>query len=526
MSIITETERTYLLSSMKRLLDEYDYEYTNYALNKIINEWASQKATLIEAFKKHPNYIEGQFAIVFAQDYEREITCEQADKFESWLRNILDGSCKQYLPAEAINNGPRYYIWSSPFSDATNQALGCIGFYTNRTIDDELERIFNTASPDIHAHSGEKTTRVVNRFCKWIGATNHPDYNKEYAKYADSLSPMKVTRHTVLSINPLDYLTMSFGNSWASCHTIDKQNKRDMPNSYEGQYSSGTMSYMLDEPSMVFYTVDKSYDGTEYWTQPKITRQMFHWGEEKLIQGRLYPQSNDGNSEAYTPYRQLTQEIISTCFDFPNLWKIKRGASAIRPYTITDGTHYPDYQHFDYCTLSRHEEENEECMTIGAEPICIECGHRHDTSENINCCHEDYQCEHCGCYIERGDERWIGDCVYCSDCVIYCDCCEEYVECGNTHYIRGYGDVCDDCLEDNFTWCDECNEYCHNDEMTYVESTERDVCESCLEDLYTKCAECDEYFPNDDLNLTADGRWLCDDCYEEYESEEEETEEE
>jgi hypothetical protein len=203
----------------------------------------------------------------------------------------------------------------------------------------------------------------MNKLFTYLGYNKHPDYNREFAKYADALNPLVIKRHTILSLNPLDYLTMSFGNSWASCHTIDKENKRNMPNSYQGQYSSGTMSYMLDATSMVFYTVDKSYEGIEYWTQPKINRQMFHYAEDKLVQGRLYPQDNDGCQNEYTGYRNLVQEIIAQVLEVPNLWSLKIGTNAAGRYIYTRGTHYADYCYYDNCSLSTLKgSENEDLV--------------------------------------------------------------------------------------------------------------------------------------------------------------------
>lgn len=39
--IITEEERYVLLNDMEQLLSEYDYKFTGYALNKIIDTWAN-----------------------------------------------------------------------------------------------------------------------------------------------------------------------------------------------------------------------------------------------------------------------------------------------------------------------------------------------------------------------------------------------------------------------------------------------------------------------------------------------------
>ena len=54
-SVITKTEREKLVKQMKELLAEYGYCYTSEAVEKIVKTWASNKADLITAFKKHPN---------------------------------------------------------------------------------------------------------------------------------------------------------------------------------------------------------------------------------------------------------------------------------------------------------------------------------------------------------------------------------------------------------------------------------------------------------------------------------------
>lgn len=160
-----------------------------------------------------------------------------------------------------------------------------------------------------------------------------------------------------------------------------------MPNGYEGQCSTGTMSYMLDGASMIFYTVNADYEGVEYWDQPKIHRQMFHWGEDKLVQGRLYPQ-DDSDSSIVNQYRAIVQEIMSSIFDFPNLWSIKRGACEASEFIISRGVHYCDYENFNVCTLSTiKDKDNNNCFIVGAEAICIKCGKIHKRKDNINHCY-------------------------------------------------------------------------------------------------------------------------------------------
>lgn len=484
-NIINETEREYLLNSMEELLEEYDYTYSTTALNIIIDEWANQKQLLIEAFKKHPNYIDGKFMIAFTCDYERAINSQGTSGFSRFLIYYPIEEMVDTLPEKINEQRIKEHCAYLP-NDLYN-LFWHLSSYMCQILDEELAMRINDMLPNIKARAGQKFSRVINKICTYLGYDKHPEYNKEFAKFADSLSPLVIKRHSIISLNPLDYLTMSFGNSWASCHTIDKRNKRGMPNHYSGQYSSGTMSYMLDPSSFVFYTVESTYEGTDYWAQPKIHRQMFHWGEEKLVQGRLYPQDNDGYSDNYTPYRNIVQKIFSECFGFDNLWSISKGRDAASRYILSEGTHYRDYESYSNCTLSRIKEStNESCFVVGAIPICIECGYRHETEECINCCRDNsIVCRDCGCDLDEDDIIWIDDEPYCRDCVNYCECCDSYHR-GRTYYISSERiSVCEFCYDDYYVVCEDCDLTLHRDAAIYDEELGVWFCEDC-------CAERDE----------------------------------
>lgn len=222
---ITNEERKYLLSRMEWVLDDNRYDYSESALNKIIDVWAQNKGALIEAFKCHPNYIEGRFMIAFDQDYDREISKEQSRNFSNWLLKIYD-EIKEYIPTEikeftqVINKNYRdmWNITDEEYNHfilprETNNFLHNLGCYAQRILNEGIAKELDSEIPNAHVHANEKTSRAVNKICTYLGYSKHPDYNKEFAKYADSLSPLKIKRHTVLSLNPLDYLLMSKGNS-------------------------------------------------------------------------------------------------------------------------------------------------------------------------------------------------------------------------------------------------------------------------------------------------------------------------
>lgn len=475
--MITQEERKYLIDSMSALLDEYGYKHTDMALNKIIDKWGEQKADLIEAFKKHPNYVEGKFMIATTSKYERSTDKDQIKKFSYWLnghamrdldltpQNILDrrNGCT-WLPNE---------LW---------EFLMHLDWYDERCLSKETVKVINRAIPEVHVHAGEKTSRAVNRVLTYLRYNTVRGYDKEFAKYSDALSPMIVERRTILSINPIDYLTMSFGNSWSSCHTIDKENRRNMPNGYRGEYSSGTMSYMLDKTSMVFYTVDNGYDGTDYCLQPKINRQIFHYGKEKLIQGRLYPQDNDYFGGAYTQYRNIVQSIIATVFGFTNLWTFQTGTDAASEYVISKGTHYRDYENFSNCSISRIKgSANEGEIVIGEYPICVRCGKAHRELKTIDCCIYK-RCEHCGRVIVEHDGIEINGHFYCDGCVYRCDKCGEFHVGIPTRTKDGW--VCNACLNKFYIKCNNCGRWVKKSNI--IKKDGRNLCKHCKDDINTQ----------------------------------------
>ena len=297
------------------------------------------------------------------------------------------------------------------------------------TTKDEIEYLNQlTESLDLRIVAGQKFSRIINKLCTKVGIDKVEGYQQKFAKFGDDINELSIKRHTIISINPIDYLTMSFGNSWASCHTIDKLNDRYCPNSYSGQWSGGTLSYMLDGSTVVFYTVDKAYDGTDFELQNKVNRCMFNLGEDKLIQGRVYPQSNDGDQTIYNEVRAIMQKTVSEMFNVNNLWILKQGTSACSEVTYSQGAHYRDYLHYGNCNVSYLKpdsgyEKNPKRIVIGHKGICPTCGEEHSSENYIicsNCVNNVKRCPHCGKVIRNDDHIEIDGQVYCSNCAKYC----------------------------------------------------------------------------------------------------------
>lgn len=355
---------------------------------------------------------------------------------------------------------------------------------TSFPIDEEAFKIIQNCGLNIKGiREGQMFNKVIGKILtqmelnqKWY------DYNVAIARLGDASSPLKYTRFTVLSANPVDYWRMSFGSSWSSCHTIDKHGyfsaSRGGQN-YNGMHGSGTESYMLDGSTLIMYTVDKDYNGTEYELQPKINRCMFHVGEGKFIMGRIYPQGKDGEKEVYKQWRNIFQTIIAECLEVPNYWKTEYGRYDKLNNIVSDGTHYEDYS-CDYCDIagwSWHKPfadttPSEKKIYIGHYPICPSCGRTHEVEDNIECedCNED------------------------SDRIKRCECCNERIDLNSDPYETD---------GDGRYWC--CLDCANNDGYYYPVDTDDGyvVHETRLNrDNYDG-----DWYYYDDESVEVDGNW-------------------
>lgn len=494
---------------MIRVLDTYSIPWGNSAIDKIINIWADNKAPLIELLRHHPNWNDEKCYVAFDQNVKGQTDDKKIYQFLDWVMDITYRT-----------NG-----------------ISELRYYKEQLLDSEMAEMIKQSYPDIKGiAAGQKTSRAVNKICKLLGVNKLEGYEREYAKYSDAINPLDVVRHTILSVNPVDYLLSSNGNSWSSCHTLDKNN----PNGYSGCHCSGTMSYLLDGTTMVYYQVDKGYDGNDLEFEPKIIRQLFHYKDGILVQGRLYPQCNDGKNSLYTPIRAQLQKIIADCLVAPNLWRKKGGTSACCSVINSKGTHYKDYECQNECSVSRivkmipKGRVDNRHMTVGHDIYCTKCGDWHDNESILLCedCADSYgeevgtrRCVTCGSRCDEEDMYLINGDWYCCDCSTYCDCCDERVP---NSYINYYDElnmyICDDCRDEKFTTCDCCDDLCRDDDVTWVESTEEYVCDHCLRTNYTYVESEGDYFLNEkvkeckecgSLYVIEDGdKGLCPDCEE------------
>lgn len=301
-----------------------------------------------------------------------------------------------------------------------NAISRCIG----HLLEDEDDIAYLSENfPRSQCRKGIKISRVVQKCLKEIGLydlaiTNEREvFNKKYSHWTDAVSPMKIKKWSVLSINYVDYLTMSHGSNWTSCLNTDKDNVFSSGCYGDGFNSRRTLDYALDSTTMVFYTVDESYDGDDFELQPKQTRQLFHFGEGKLIQARLYPQGETSRRSIYTQYRENVEYLLANAMGEANLWSApERGMLSVGGGIVDIGYEYHSGNYIDFLRSACHggeerdfqsevnyvilrgsngNEDNGKPVIIGSrDAVCIMCGERMSESyaEAISC--ED-------CYAER-----------------------------------------------------------------------------------------------------------------------------
>lgn len=531
-------------SRFKEQLSRRGYAYQDKAINTIFDEWLEKKAGLIALLSKHPQWDEEQLMVHFDTDFTRQIASTPVNEFIAWLERNTNIKTYQTDPYTY----PLWYFISdlrdSVYLDETN---------LNK---DRLDYV-NGLSEKFNFREGMKTTKVVGKIAKELGWDNDenyrvckrcathlekqiiqrdinghmvdvtiyvcpecgrsyersdiPTWSTEYAKFCDALSPLKITRHTCISLNPVDYLLMSNGNSWRSCHYIGD----DCHDA--GCYSSGTISYMLDSTSIIFFTVDGGYEGNNISTEPKIQRQVFAYNDGRILQSRLYPQCNDcGATDTYTDIRNVMQKVIADCLNLPNLWVKKKGANGVKHGY--GATCYPDWDcQSNLCSVSTIkglEDERRDDIIVGAAPICIWCGDTHGEDSYISCCGGSaYTCTCCGYSIDEDDVFWIDDEPYCNECVSYCECCDEYHRADDMIWISSESrDVCRGCVHDYYVVCEHCGEYVYEDDAECDENG-RTYCSQCASEYIATCAECGcvinlEYDEVREVN----GKLVCEDC--------------
>lgn len=382
-----------------------------------------------------------------------------------------------------------------------------ICFFSNPDPGDHQRELYlnslNKLAPDAY-HEGRKPSRIFMGLCRALGVANDTagsHFQRLFAQFADELSTRKIDFKLFVSVNPAHFITMSNpkrdsrGTMLTSCHSF---------NSTEYSYNNGCTGYARDPYTFIVFTASDPND-PETLNNRKTTRQIFAYkpGNGVLLQSRLYNTSGGtrGAQSESKVYRDLIQREISFCEGAVNLWKTELYLEQERVHfdEHRDFGGYADwiYEDFNAKVSIRTDQPDPHGFTIGESGVCCKCG----------------------CYTSDG--------VYCDDCErggVECYECGSCYREDDMYYVYDtYGDrvqVCEHCRDRYYRYCENCDEYHHGDNVTWVEAVSSYICESCLEDNFHSCDNCGEYHRTDDMTevIGRYGYWVyvCEDCLDEY----------
>ena len=428
------------------VMHKYQKPFSEEGVTANLTQWYEQKQGLLQLLRRHPLWNEKELAIVFRVEERREIDRITVDETRAAILELGRRACTDDTVYEN-------------FETALRAATADYARIPNEYRLDTIRQYGG-----IKCAPGQKASRIINRLCLKFHLdqieeeteAGEPDnrymrtvkpYNALFARLADALNPAHIEKTAVLSIHPCDFLEMSNrDNTWSSCHCLER-----------GSYHGGCQSYMGDAVSMIFFTVSDEYT-QDFHTAPRITREIFCYKDNVLLQSRLYPTDLEDQK---TLYRGIVQQAIATCLDKPNLWSIKRGKDT-EPYceSAADSNHYPDYE-YGYAVVSLLKGETDYGkMTIGSVAHCVCCGGEQKDHRSIRCaeCGSMFVCKGCGKTV-HGYGRYIDNHFYCKECSYRCTACgEEFIgmpRIGITRSGEQRG-ICPACYEQVISVCRNC----------------------------------------------------------------------
>ena len=368
--VLSEAELKPIVDAMESVFEETDYNYTEEAVAKMAKKWAQNKSKLANILRKADGWDEKNLCVV------RDITVEQRDAgraksaYRELLYNIYCCAPSETPGASLLAN---MYSENGLLSDVRAGALSRRG---REWLVDNLERQGFTVKFSLNM--GAKISRVMNAVLRAVIEQGHiacPDYEKWFAAFSDGIKTKPEKLKFVLSIHPADYMRMSFGNSWESCHKLGR-----------GCYQAGTLSYMLDTCSMVGYVV-KPECKDEYWKEGKIFRQMFMYNGAEMLKSRLYPDYSTNDAIYGTAFADCVAKIL----DIPSDWK-KVNTTLTTMAQGKGSVAYPDFTFSYYNTWSlvnpiylTDDAFIVKTTPIGEPPMCPKCGREHKSRNTCYC---------------------------------------------------------------------------------------------------------------------------------------------
>ena len=416
------------------------------------------------------------------RDIRRELEEELNLSFK--IFQALDPEWKQiadgYYPAWSVNPGSDV---ETARKSETWQTLR-YAFQADALSRGEIQRDYiayhPTTGKKIKIQKGSKPMRVLKNFISDAKALDEIQ-----TAYSRVMNTKTIKGVLCLSIHPLDYLTVSVNKSnWSSCYnTLDA-----------GAWCASTLSLISSPNTMVAYLKadkDADYNGIEWNNKRWRMYVSLNHNNELVHCGKQYPYCSEALlAETVTMTGELTGRKYSD-----------GDCEAGRVVIETPENMYNDASFSGDLTtfITKDWEDEDEAIYISnIGSVCPICGDYYNDMEfSITCndCYRGEKCDDCGCAINDDNSYWI-----------------------ESTGVR----VCECCVDNNYTWCERCDEYHPNDSMVKVFTEARPdageqrwfgtvpnyyeewFCEDCvqrmIEETHSACANCDMVAPVDTID--------------------------
>lgn len=457
---LTKEKRELLKDNIIKVLETNEYynkgNIDGSAIDRLIDLWSTNKENIYKCFKKQKSWNEDELCLVIKDKVFRAPDQDKArDIFSRIIFNITGADydfSKMYdtiynltntlkTEPEQIDEGwfeDENMKWafrgnvsaSIIYSILYNKCHLSIGMKLSRALCKMIDFVAKTLKVDYQALTYELDEQTKIRTEDGFTYTYKHTWEQAKAKLCDYLSPLTVDETFYISINPLDYLTMSHGVSWGSCHSIREN----------GCYHAATTTTLADGSTVIVYTLRKDdTPKSKFWSINKCTRELVFLSEDLdgIFQQVFYPSRTTNDSELV---RNILQSMLTSYTTKPNLWK----KISYREADI-DTDEYLGYQDWEcgkesYCSILS---DSRPSFKIGCLVPCIDNVDEILELEDrlVNRDLNDCECECCGDVYDRDDMYYYEGSYYCEHCFYenfaYCECCDETVPVEDVIYIDG-----------------------------------------------------------------------------------------
>ena len=402
---------TAIANKVDNYLTEMNIQHTEKGIMANLNSWGKNKKNLLEMFKKHPNFNPETLQITLRYKEKRPINTSAINQeyyslFRKWhnsrVKDILDIKNNFDYAAHKLNikNNYNYRAYFDCLDSITDILNYSINYFTEEKVCDDLAEALNLLNPNLKIRGGTKTSRVLRKIFETYKFNMIEGFEHSYAIIADALSPSSVEKVFILSLNPLDFLTMSNGFNWSTCYSLQPKENED-GYVYQGKHKAGVLSTLTDNASIIAYTLSNDY-GVDNWKQPKLNREMLFYQNGLIKMLRIYPKSNDNNMWVYDYYEENIRKLF---IEMTGDTYANGNGHSIKITTLGDNYLYPDWMHYYSRGLKPTNYCGDSEIIIENNPHCMICGNpkksfdSEDEYATMNCyfCYKKY-------YSNRSDD--------------------------------------------------------------------------------------------------------------------------